>query len=284
MSERRPYNFLDLAGLVFGRLTVIGLANEKTRHDRVQWTCKCSCGAAKVVSGNQLQRGITRSCGCLRKEITSAKFRTHGHSGSPTYLSYTAAKSRCENINNQHFADYGGRGIRFRFASFEQFLAELGERPSGTSLERIDNDGHYEPGNVRWATHQQQSNNKRTNRRITASGRTRTVAWWSRETGLSDQVIRGRLDLGWLPERALTCAPRVVRPTTSPRPPRGRPLEAFGRKLTIAAWSRETGISYDLIRARLVRGWSAEEALSATRPWSRRGDGVLPIARSARSS
>jgi hypothetical protein len=206
-----------------------------------------------IVNGNQLQRGLTRSCGCLRKEVVAARMTVHGYCSrgggekrTRTYNSYQAAKGR-------------------------------------KTLERIDNDGHYEPGNVRWATHQQQSNNKRNNRRVTAFGRTRTVAWWSRETRLRHSVIRERLDLGWSPEKALTHAPRVVRSKTSLRELRGRLLEAFGRKLTIAAWSRETGLSYHLIRSRLVCGWSAEEALSATRRWSRRGDG-MPSTRSARSS
>jgi hypothetical protein len=199
------WNARDLTGQTFGRLTVIEKAREKTRDGRVQWVCSCSCGTRPViVRGHSLQSEDTRSCGCLSEEAVRARFTIHGHTNSRTHRSYLAAKGRCRNSNNVDFADYGGRGIEFRFKNFEQFLAELGERPEGKTLERIDNDGHYEIGNVTWATHQQQANNRRGNRRVTAFGRTRTIAWWSRESGVPARLIHQRIfHLGWPVESSL---------------------------------------------------------------------------------
>jgi hypothetical protein len=192
----------NLLGQQFGRLTVTGRAeNSRTNHAR--WNCSCSCGGRTVAGGFELKSGHTRSCGCLRNETAAKRFRAHGMSGVREYVSYCSAKSRCTNPNAVGFANYGGRGVQFRYSSFEQFFADLGERPEGMSLERIDNDGHYEPGNCRWATRLQQNNNQRRNRKVTAFGRTRTLAWWSRETGVPQLTIYKRLQAGWPPEKAL---------------------------------------------------------------------------------
>jgi hypothetical protein len=251
------------------------------KHQKAQWLCACICGNKKIIGGNQLQRGLARSCGCLRRETVKRMWTTHGATRErdplfPTYLSYKAAQQRCRNPNHSHYRHYGGRGVQFRFASFEEFLAEVGKRPEGSTIERIDNDGHYEKGNVRWATNQQQGNNKRTNRRVTAFGRTRTISWWSRETRIRPSIISDRLRACWPAEKALTKPPRVIRPPLSP--PRksgyGKPLTAFGRTLTGAAWSRETGIPASLIYGMLARGWTIEETLSAKQRWSRRADAL----------
>jgi hypothetical protein len=211
-SQRGP-KVRDLTGEIFGRLTVTARAQSSPRGG-TRWVCLCSCGKQTTVAANSLRRETTptRSCGCLHDEVAAAwgeRWITHGYArrGSarrPTYSSYKSAKRRCTNVNYAGFPGYGGRGIQFKFTSFAQFLAEVGDRPRGASLERIDNDGHYETGNVRWATPQQQCNNKRTNRLITAFGRTRTLAWWSRETGFAPAAIRHRLAAGWHPENALT--------------------------------------------------------------------------------
>jgi hypothetical protein len=188
----------------------------------------------------------------------------HGHARdglrSPAYRSYEAAKRRCQNPNDPSYADYGGRGIKFLYENFEAFFADLGERPPGTTLERCDNHGHYECGNCRWTTSREQSNNQRSNRLITAFGRTRTLARWAREIGVSHGALRARLLKGWSPEDALT------RPLAQYA--KSRPIIAFGRTQTQSRWSRETGIAYPTIGDRLRRGWSPEDAL--TRPPDRR--------------
>jgi hypothetical protein len=127
---------------------------------------------------------------------------THGMSASGAYRSYYSARERCLNPNHVSYPNYGGRGIKFLYTSFEQFLADVGERPDGSSIERIDNNGHYEVGNCKWATTVEQNNNRRNNRLVTAFGRARTVASWAREHGKGYGTVRHRLrKLGWHPRK-----------------------------------------------------------------------------------
>ena len=164
----------DITGKVFDRLTVLNLVGKRNR--RYRWRCICIYGKETEALGEHLHRGAVVSCGCKRLESQSSQKRrdaaaaaatTHGHcrgGWSPEYTSYMGAKQRCTNPNNTHYANYGCRGIEFRFNSFEEWYAELGERPEPKrlySVDRIDNDGHYEKGNVRWATKSQQQNNRR---------------------------------------------------------------------------------------------------------------------------
>jgi len=132
------------------------------------WLCECDCGNTKILVGSSLRPGGTGSCGCLRREVTRKRnltnnpvIKTHGMTGTPEWSAYKDARHRCRNPKNKRYADYGGRGIEFHFESFEEFLEELGRRPEGTSLDRINNDGHYEKGNVRWATPHEQRVNQR---------------------------------------------------------------------------------------------------------------------------
>lgn len=153
-------------GSVHGRWTVLehqGHNGSGSRMVRVQ----CECGNVRTVQASGLKNGGTRSCGCLRTEVVSTgnNRRTHGRSYTPEWFIFHAAKQRCTNPKHRSFRDYGGRGIEFRFRSFEEFYEEVGPRPSNEhSIDRINNDGHYEPGNVRWATPEQQKNNKRPRR------------------------------------------------------------------------------------------------------------------------
>lgn len=158
----------DLKGRTFGRLLVQRF-EKMNPHGKALWLCRCSCGQNVIVLGASLLSGRTVSCKCVQREQSSIRARTHGMRYSREYTSYLAAKNRCNNSRAVKYANYGGRGIRFLFDSFEAFVAELGPRPMRTSLDRINNDGHYEPGNVRWATDKQQSQNRRIRRNARSS-------------------------------------------------------------------------------------------------------------------
>jgi hypothetical protein len=157
-------NFKDLTNKKFGRLRVLYLKRERNTRGNLLWECKCDCGNFHPSIGASLVNGDTQSCGCLHKERVSAAQLKHGQTVggiTPEYQAFLDAKRRCTNTKCKDYPDYGGRGIRVLFTSFEQFFAELGPKPRGYSLDRRNNDGNYEPGNVRWATNKTQQNNRR---------------------------------------------------------------------------------------------------------------------------
>ncbi len=159
---------IDLTGCSFGLLKVIERAGSD-RHGKLVWLCHCACGQERVVVGSDLRAGKTRSCGCYQWQRAAVANTRHGHTlqrkRTPTYRSWTAMNTRCSNTKSQDWRRYGGRGIEvcpeWRH-SFAAFLRDMGPRPSRTySIDRIDNDGHYEPGNCRWATPFVQARNHR---------------------------------------------------------------------------------------------------------------------------
>lgn len=149
----------------YGRLLVVARA-ENNDYGQACWLCQCDCGSKPTaVQGYSLRQKNTESCGCIRSETTAKKNvanRKHGAKFTPEYSAYMSAKGRCNNPRNPSYKDYGGRGIKFLFTSFEQWLSEIGLRPSSAhSHDRIENDGNYESGNVQWATKKYQANNRR---------------------------------------------------------------------------------------------------------------------------
>lgn len=149
------------AGSEFGRLTVISLA--EIRHRKAHYLCLCACGNYTTVNGTHLRRLITVSCGCLQKELIALRNSlrsTHGQSRTSTYQVWMGMKARCDDTTNK---TYGGRGIRVhpRWRTFSNFFEDMGERPPDKTLDRINTNGHYTPNNCRWATKQEQIDNRR---------------------------------------------------------------------------------------------------------------------------
>lgn len=187
---------IDIAGQRFGRLLVIDKGPSSTgKNPLTQWNCVCDCGEARLVGTMNLVRGRAKSCGCLHKEIVGKNSIRHGLHNSGAYKSWHAMLGRCQNKTNGAFPNYGGRGVVVceRWKSFENFYADMGERPEGKTLDRFPNsNGDYEPGNCRWATKEEQDNNKRTNVYVTWNGKTQTYAQWGKELKQDPSILRRR--------------------------------------------------------------------------------------------
>ena len=153
-----------------------------------------------------LRSGHTSSCGCLFREMMAMRNRTHGLSRDPAYRSWKDMRSRCNTPTNSDFKDYGGRGIKVcdRWSDFAAFLGDIGPRPAGMSVDRIDVNGDYEPSNCRWASAKMQANNKRSNHVIEWRGKRQTLAAWSAETGVDQSKARYRLRMGWTLEKVFS--------------------------------------------------------------------------------
>lgn len=196
-------NLLDLTGRRFGRLTVRARAANDGKQ--VRWECACDCGATKLVPASYLGRSV-QSCGCLRRETARATMQTHGHTLRRKvprwYKAWSEMRRRCEDASRPSWPNYGGRGIVVceRWQDADAFYADMGEAPPGASLDRIDSNGNYEPGNCRWADDYAQANNKRSNIMLTFDGRTMTVGQWARERGIRYGLLRRRVLQGLPPE------------------------------------------------------------------------------------
>ena len=204
MSKRLP----DLTGEKFGRWTVIQKA-ENDHNGRSQYLCRCECGTEKVLRRSSLTSGNSKSCGCLSRDAAHERGITHGESKSRLYRIWAGIIQRCCNDRARYEWDkYGGRGIavcdewRNSFEAFRDWAKSNGYNDSLT-IERKDNNGPYAPWNCRWATTYEQGNNKRTSKRITYNGETRTVREFADRYGLAYSCLYARLKAGWEIEKAL---------------------------------------------------------------------------------
>lgn len=183
---------INLTGKVFSRLTVLSEAG-RDKHEKVMWLCECSCGNKPILSGNTIKSGNTKSCGCLHKEIMSNILTTHGLRKHPLYAVWLSMKARCYNESYHQYADYGGRGITICdrwINSFRDFYNDVAYHYNDNlQLDRVDNDGNYEPSNVRWVTQQQNGMNRRGATRSTSGYK--GVSWnggkgkWVAQIGLN---------------------------------------------------------------------------------------------------
>jgi len=204
-------------GEKFGRLTVLRLF-KKGRFTYCE--CSCECGNIATPRKDALYTGTQKSCGCYQADQARERFTTHGESRHRTveYDCWAHMIRRCYTPTTKQFSEYGGRGItvcdRWRY-SYENFLADMGRRPSAKhSLDRIDNDGNYEPENCRWTTQDVQCNNTRRNHFLIFNGKRQTLRQWEQELGFSRNTIQGRVRNGWPLEQAMTLPNKAHCPRT----------------------------------------------------------------------
>lgn len=189
-----------MIGQTFGRWVVVSQAESKKGR---RFNCKCQCGSEKVVYAYSLKSGDSKSCGCWRDEKASVTSSTHGHSRvgqhSPEYVCWTLMKRRCLNKNSKDYPEYGGAGVKVCpewIASFEKFLADMGPRPEGRTLDRKDGTKGYSAENCKWSTPAEQSLNRKSTVWIEYQGVKLSQSQWAAKLGISADTIRARMKKG----------------------------------------------------------------------------------------
>lgn len=276
LEETKAPAAMALVGRVFGRLTVVAVG-QKPRTYRYMAVCQCSCGSPiKAIRIDGLTSGAVVACGCVHKESVT----THGQTNSGHLDRWHHMMSRCYNTADAAYQNYGGRGIKVcpEWHDARLFVEGLpAGHFDGAEIDRIDNDGDYEPGNVRWSTHQENADNRRTARNVTYLGRTQSLSAWASEFGLSRVLVWQRVvTFGWdigraLTEPAINADDRMAiarharwgnhKKRQKPTPRVEKTVLFRGENLTIAQLSTLTGISPKLLRKRIFeRGWAVERA------------------------
>lgn len=208
MTVTRMSRVIDLCGSRFGKLTVLFFSHI-SENQGAFWDCKCDCGNIKSISGINLRKGKTKSCGCIQKEWAKNhaidSFTTHGQSKSGTYQSWKSMLDRCNNNDVDHVRLYKSKGITVceRWYSFENFYADMGDRPAGKSIDRIDRRGNYEPSNCKWSTQTEQIRNRSTTVMVTVDGKTLPLYDWQDISGVNGFTIKARLKMGWDAHKAV---------------------------------------------------------------------------------
>lgn len=193
----------DISGQRFSRLTVLHRIPSDAKGNS-KWLCRCDCGRETTPLGQSLRSGATTSCGCYASERASSA-GTHHASGTTDYKAWHSMVQRCTNPNRHKWHRYGGRGIVVcdRWLSYENFLADMGPRPPGMTIERKNNDGNYEPDNCCWATQKEQARNRSTNVFVVVDGVSMTASDASRRLGSNRSTVGRRIREGWSPEAAI---------------------------------------------------------------------------------
>lgn len=206
----RPHRIKDLTSQRFGRWTALEISG-RNRHNQILWLCLCDCGNLSKIPSGTLSSGRSKSCGCLHKEIVSVKQTTHGLYSHPLYRTWNSMVHRCCSPTDKDYLSYGGRGISvfdrwtdnpLEFINYASSLPNCGTE--GYTLDRIDNNGNYEPGNIKFSTSLEQGNNKRSCQYFTYLNKTQCLSAWSREFGITRYVLSRRIKKGWSIEKALT--------------------------------------------------------------------------------
>lgn len=267
-------------GQRYGRLTVVATGQLADNRYKYYAVCQCDCGSAlKRIRFDGLTNGVIVSCGCYHAE----RIKTHGLHSSPHYSRWRNMIDRCNNPDCPAYPDYGARGIKVcdRWYDIKNYVADLPPGYfDGAHLDRIDNDGNYEPGNVRWVTPKRNHNNRRTTVMLSHDGRTMSMTDWSHETGLSISVIWSRInEHGWTVEQALTTPTldkhermrrarekrnegKTPKPKSAPR--EIKTVEFYGAHLSLKQLSVVSGIPEKKIRKRILeRGWDVYRAVAA---------------------
>ena len=178
--------------------------SSKGTFNKRRFLCKCDCGNEKKLFLVNLRAGTTKSCGCLKKYLD--KKGTHLKTGSREYRSWGSMKQRCTNKNAKEYNNYGGRGIKICeewLDNFETFYKDMGDRPEGTSIDRIDNNGNYTLGNCRWSTRKEQQNNMRNVKKYKFKNQTMTISEWSQKISIESHTLYTRVRRGWGFKRAI---------------------------------------------------------------------------------
>ena len=255
----------DLIGQKFGRLTVISYAGTGANR-RARWNCTCDCGGEAIIEGKNLLKGLTQSCGCIKKENMAKLNSSHGMSKSATYASYRSMLSRCYNKNQDCYDKYGaiGKVVCERWRdSFDNFLADMGERERGKTLDRINPFGNYSPENCRWATAKEQGINKRG-----------SVAIKVLERLISSGAISASAIADYYTQAVSTDAPAQLKPMEATNHSEANPESAHLSAALNLRFDSDAGQDLtlrDYLRTLLTTVWEEGECFSGKRPFGNSG-------------
>jgi hypothetical protein len=182
---------INMVGMMFGKLHIVSEVKKRNKNGHITYNCLCLCGNKKEILGASIRSGATTSCGCSQKESAT----THGMDGTPTYRVWISMKGRCSNESHKQYSEWGGRGISIckRWQSFDNFFFDMGVKPKGLSIDRVDNNKGYDKSNCRWATPKQQAQNRRVTILVFHKGKSMFIDEFSKCIGLSESGARKRV-------------------------------------------------------------------------------------------